>query len=125
MSIATDSPREGTAAASPSSTTQAILRWLHESAGGQRRLDYAMSALDWCRRLPKLADRVPATTWQRLLNHLLKRDVLNRLADDEEVPAIARDNVIDQRHDLLPRKRYFRHNAYIIAGLVSFSNREL
>ena len=71
MSIATDSPREGTAAASPSSTTQAILRWLHESAGGQRRLDYAMSALDWCRRLPKLADRVPATTWQRLLNHLL------------------------------------------------------
>ena len=54
-----------------SSTTRTILQWLHESAGGQRRLDYAASALEWCHRLPNLADMLPATLWQRLLNHLL------------------------------------------------------
>ena len=70
MSIATDSPRRPVEA-HHSATTLAILQWLHESAGGERRLDYAVSALDWCRRLPKLADMLPATIWQRLLNHLL------------------------------------------------------
>ena len=70
MSIATDLPKKPVEA-HHSSTTRAILQWLHESAGGERRLDYAVSALEWCRRLPKLADMLPATIWQRLLNHLL------------------------------------------------------
>ncbi len=70
MSIATDSSKKPVEA-HHSSTTRAILQWLHESAGGERRLDYAISALQWCRRLPKLADMLPATIWQRLLNHLL------------------------------------------------------
>jgi len=71
MSIATDFPRKP-AEACHSSTTQAILQWLHDSAGGERRLDYAVSALEWCRRLPKLADMLPAAVWQKLLNHLLQ-----------------------------------------------------
>jgi len=70
MSIATDLPQEAFRARH-TSTTQAILQWLHDSAAGERRLDYALSALEWCRRLPKLADMLPATVWQRLLNHLL------------------------------------------------------
>ncbi len=43
--------------------------------GGQPRADgdYAVvGSLEWCRRLPKLADMLPAATWQRLLNHLLQ-----------------------------------------------------
>ena len=43
-----------------------------DSAGGERRLEYAVSALDWCRRLPKLADMLPAAVWQELLNHLVQ-----------------------------------------------------
>ena len=71
MSIATDFPRKP-AEARHSSTTQAIHQWLHDSAGGERRLDYAVSALEWCRRLPRLADMLPATVWQELLNHLVQ-----------------------------------------------------
>ncbi len=72
MSIATDIPQvHGTPETCHSSTTQAILRWLDESAGGERQVDYALSALRWCHRLPKLADMLPAAIWQRLLNHLL------------------------------------------------------
>jgi hypothetical protein len=70
MSIATDFRHEATHACH-CSTTQAIEQWLDESAGGERRLEYAISALEWCRRLPKLADMLPAAVWQRLQNHLV------------------------------------------------------
>jgi hypothetical protein len=90
MSIATDSPQEDAIDARPSSTTQAILQWLHESAGGERGADYAMSALDWSHRLPELADMLPATVWQRLLNHLLLSAVEAERPDDG--PACSKDD---------------------------------
>lgn len=95
MSIATELPREGAAGAGPSSTTQAVLRWLHESAGSLRRLDYAVSALDWCRRMPELTDRVPTSVWQRLLNHLL---LCAAEADTAEIDAsrLREDSLIRQ-----------------------------
>jgi hypothetical protein len=71
MSVATDFPQKAVETCH-SSTAQAIQQWLHESAGGERRLDYAVSALEWCRRLPELADMLPAAVWQRLLHHLLQ-----------------------------------------------------
>ena len=90
MSIATDSLQEDAIDARPSSTTQAILQWLHESAGGERGADYAMSALDWSHRLPELADMLPATVWQRLLNHLLLSAVEAERPDDG--PACSKDD---------------------------------
>jgi hypothetical protein len=71
MSIATDFPPKP-AEASLSSTTQVVQQWLCATAGGERRLEYALSALDWCRRLPKLADMLPAAVWQELLEHLVQ-----------------------------------------------------
>jgi hypothetical protein len=98
MSIATDIPQARDAVETcRSSTTQAIRQWLEESAGGERRLDYATSALEWCRRLPKLADMLPAAIWQRLLNHLLLTAV------EAEAPGIDASSLKDDSlvHQLL------------------------
>jgi hypothetical protein len=70
MSIATDSTSKSVEAYH-SSATQAILQWLQDSAGGDRGLEYARSALEWARRLPTLADSLPADVWQDLLKHLV------------------------------------------------------
>ena len=47
-------------------------QWLDDTAGGQFGLEYALSALGWCRSLPKLATVLPARTWWKLLDHLLQ-----------------------------------------------------
>lgn len=74
MSIATDFSQKG-AEVSHSSTTQVVQQWLRATTGGERRLEYALSALDWSRRLPKLADMLPAAVWQELLEHLVQSAV--------------------------------------------------
>lgn len=52
-------------------TTDALRKWLRQAAGRDFKLDYALSALGWARRLPELADAIPAPAWWRLLDHLL------------------------------------------------------
>jgi hypothetical protein len=42
-----------------------------DAAGEENRRAYARSALAWCRRLPKLADELPAKIWQKLFEHLV------------------------------------------------------
>jgi hypothetical protein len=71
MSIATDSVRKP-AEANRSSTVQAIVRWLEDSPDDQCGLEYAQSALLWCRCLPKLADQLSAAVWRQLIKHLVQ-----------------------------------------------------
>lgn len=53
-------------------TADILRQWLDETAGSHFTLDYALAALQWCRRLPRLSAEVPAGVWWRLLNHLLR-----------------------------------------------------
>jgi len=49
-----------------------LQRWLIDAETARFTRDYAMSALGWCNRLPKLAEELPAGTWWKLLDHLLQ-----------------------------------------------------
>jgi hypothetical protein len=53
-------------------TINALHDWLRDSAGGRFKLDYALSAVTWCRCLPQLAAVLPASAWWKLLDHLLQ-----------------------------------------------------
>lgn len=50
---------------------EALHQWLRDATGGEFKLDYALSALAWCRCLPSLAAVLPAVAWWNLLDHLL------------------------------------------------------
>jgi hypothetical protein len=52
--------------------TEMLQRWLGDMAGNQWKLSDALSALAWCRGLPKLAAVLPADVWWELLAHLLR-----------------------------------------------------
>ena len=49
-----------------------VQRWLLDAEGAPFTQEYALSVLGLCRRLPKLADELPAGTWWKLLDHLLQ-----------------------------------------------------
>jgi hypothetical protein len=60
--VRTDGPR----------ASAVLQRWLADTAGNQWKLSDALSALAWCRGLPKLAAVLPADAWWDLLAHLLR-----------------------------------------------------
>jgi hypothetical protein len=51
---------------------EAVSAWLQDATVSRVTPDYAMSALTWCRRLPILAEVLPARVWWDLFNHLLE-----------------------------------------------------
>jgi hypothetical protein len=54
-----------------SAAKESLEMWLRDAAGGKFTYDDALSVLAWCRRLPGLADTLPADDWWTLLNHLI------------------------------------------------------
>ena len=62
----------GPTAANADEMAEAVLAWLQDAADSRATLDYAVSALTWCRRLPMLAGVLPARDWWNLLDHLLQ-----------------------------------------------------
>ena len=87
MSIATDLLLPQKARKKGGSATAEIIgRWLDESSGEENRRAYARSALAWCRRLPKLADELPAKTWQKLFEHLVHAAVDANATEGGDAP---------------------------------------
>ena len=52
--------------------SEVLQRWLDDTAGNPWKLTDALSALAWCRSLPRLAAVLPAEAWWELLAHLLR-----------------------------------------------------
>jgi hypothetical protein len=71
-------------AADAHQTVKAVRRWLRDADAARCGQDYALSALDWARRLPQLAGVLPAGAWWKLLVHLLRTaaDAHRASADD-------------------------------------------
>ena len=67
-----------------SALAESLHEWLRDVAGGKLNLDFALSALGWCRRLPRLAAVLPARRWWRLLDHLLQTAAEAGMAGDDE-----------------------------------------
>ena len=90
MSIATDLLLPQKARKKGGSATAEIIgRWLDESSGEENRRAYARSALAWCRRLPKLADELPARIWQKLFEHLVQAAIEADAAEGSDAQAHA------------------------------------
>jgi hypothetical protein len=56
---------------STSAAKNLLEAWLGSAAAGTFSSDYALSALQWCRRLPDLTELIEADLWWTLLNHLI------------------------------------------------------
>ncbi len=67
-----------------------LQRWLLDAETARFTQDYAMSALGWCAQLPKLADKLPAGTWWKLLDHLLQAVADAARADNAEDEPLVR-----------------------------------
>lgn len=86
MSIAKELPPK-TRQKGGTATTDVIQQWLDESSGEENRRAYARSALAWCRRLPQLADELPAKTWQKLFEHLVHAAIDANATSGSDAPA--------------------------------------
>jgi hypothetical protein len=56
-------------------TAHSLHRWLSDASGGHGSREFALSALGWCRRLPRLSAVLSAGAWWRLFDQLMRTAV--------------------------------------------------